>query len=500
MKSIRSLVILIFSFIVFLVFKNIFAEEPIEKGFNCFSILVGKNASVDGSVLFAHNEDDGGVQLVNYYKVPRIKHEKDEIITFRNGAVISQAAETNEYLWFEMPGMEVSDSYINEWGVAIASDVCNSREQNGELKNGGITYWLRRLVIERAKSAKEGIKIAGELIQEYGYASSGRTYVIADPNEGWMLSAVFGKHWVAQRIPDDHVAVLPNYYTIGEIDLADTTNFFGSPDIIDYAVQQGWYNPESDGKFHFAQVYSQPEALTSTGNIHRMWRGINLITGENYTVDDEFPFSLKPKKKISLQDLKNVLRDHYEGTELDNTQGYKLGNPHQENSAAICANSTQYGFIAQLRNWLPLEIGAVVWLAQRRPDSQAFIPWYSGINKIPAGYAYGDFKSALEQHFNPLESIHEKTNKHAFWAFVTLAEWIDEDYGKRIKRVQQKWEGIEEKVINDQLGFEKKVLKIYEMSPLIARQLLTKYSSGWAKNSWQIAKELKGYARRIEDE
>ncbi|MBN2089037.1 C69 family dipeptidase, partial [candidate division KSB1 bacterium] len=430
MKSYRLIVITIILLFYYLISStNYFAQKYIEDHFNCFSILVGKNASKDGSVLFAHNEDDGGPQLVNYYKVPRIKRQPGETITLSTGAVIPQESETFSFLWFEMPGMHFSDSYMNEWGVVISSDACASREDNPQLTDGGIGYWLRRLVAERAKTAKQGVKIAGKLLSQFGYKSSGRTYIIADSNEGWMLSAVYGKQWVAQRVPDDMVAVIPNYYTIGRVDLADTNNFLGSPDLIDYAVKRGWYDPDRDGDFNFARVYSSPGNLKHPGNIHRIWRGVNLLAEKKYDLDDEFPFSFKSKQKVTVQDLMSVLRDHYVETELDKTEGYKLGTPYKMNRSTICANTTQYGFVAQLRNWLPIEIGVVIWLAQHRPDSQAFIPWYLGINKVPDGYAYGDFKTALDHHFEPADNIHERSDRHAFWSFVNLAEKVDENYG-----------------------------------------------------------------------
>lgn len=470
--------------------SNPFAQHQSENEFNCFSIVVGKNASLDGSVLFAHNEDDGGPQIVNYYKVPRLNHKKGETITLATGAIIPQVVETYSFLWFEMPGMHFSDSYINEWGVVISSDACASREDSPDLTNGGIGYWLRRLVAERAKTAKDGVKIAGRLVAELGYKSSGRTYIIADRNEGWMLSVVNGKHWVAQRVPDDMVAVIPNYYTIGQVDLADTMNFMGSQDLISYSVERGWYDADKDTTFHFAKVYSSPGNLKNPGNIHRMWRGVNLLADKNYDLGDEFPFAFKPGQKVSVQDLMSVLRDHNIGTELDKTDGYKLGTPYKLNRSTICAKSTQYGFVAQLRNWLPVEIGVVIWIAQHRPDSQAFIPWYLGINKIPDGYAYGDFQTALDQHFNPPANIHEKTDHHAFWSYVRLAEKADKDYGRWVVKVRENWQPIEHQCFENQKSFEEKILKIYKDNQAKATELLTKYTHELAAKTWLIAKQL----------
>ena len=345
------------------------SNKKVDVGFNCFSILAGREATIDESVMFAHNEDDVGEQVVNWYKVPSLKHSANEVLILKNGGTSVQPEQTNSYLWMEMPGMNFSDTYMNQYGVCIGSDACLSREINGELTNGGIGYSLRKIMVERSNTAREAVKIGGELVSNFGYTSSGRTYCIADPNEAWMLSVVNGKHWIAQRIPDNHVAVIPNYYTITEIDLSDTLNFLGSPDIIEYAMVNGWYDPD-EGPFIFSKVYSAPRSLNSKGNIYRMWRGVNLLSEKNWNIEDEFPFSFKPRRKIGITDFTEVLRDHYEGTDLYS----KNQNPHISRHRSICANTTQYGFVAQLRSNMPVEIGAVLWIAPRRPCIQSFIP------------------------------------------------------------------------------------------------------------------------------
>ncbi len=458
--------------------------------FNCYSIIVGKDASVDGSVIFAHNEDDYGEQLVQLFRVPRQKNPPGKTITMKNGGELPRPAETNSYLWFQMPTMDVSDSYFNEYGVVIASDACSSREDEPELTDGGIIYWLRRAMAEQARTAREAVHIAARLVEKYGYASSGRTYVIADANEGWMFAAVNGKHWVAQRVPDDHVAIIPNYYTIGEVDLSDTTNFLGSKDLIDYAIARGWYDPERDGKFNFTKVYSNQRNLVNPGNVNRMWRGVCLASGYNFKLVDEFPFSLKPKKKLSIQDVMKILRDHYEGTELDKTDGYKLGSPYKLNRSTICARHTQYGIVVQLRNWLPKEIGNVLWWAPRRPDCQAFLPIYLGTMNFPEGFAYEDWQFSLQRHYDPPNSFYDNKSENAFWAFRALADWIDEDYGIRIKPVREEWEKFENKLFKKQNEFEKNVLKIYEKDKDKALEKLTKYTNSHLIDAWEKAKSL----------
>ena len=342
---------------------------------NCFTIVTGREASADGSVLLAHNEDDVGRLLVNIHKVPAGEHRRSEVLPMKSGVALPQAGATPGLLWLEIPGTDFADSYVNEHGVAITSDACPSREDKGELSEGGIGFSLRRLVAERAKTAREGVRIAGELISRFGYNAPGRTYIIADPVEGWLLHAVKGKHWVARRVPDKEVAVIANRYTITRIDLDDKDHFQGSSDIIEYAVHRGWYNPQKDGEFDFAKTYSDPAAYADMRNIMRQWRGCDLLAAKRPKLDDPLPFSFKPDRKFRLRDLFKVLRDHYEGTKHDLSDRYRNGTPNSGKNRTICTESTQYAFVAHLRS-IALRDRPVLWLALRRPDSNAFSPWY----------------------------------------------------------------------------------------------------------------------------
>lgn len=424
------------SLLLFLfIFHFIFPQNN-QSQYNCFSILVGKNATDDGSVLFAHNEDDGGINLVNWYKVPRLTHQKGENISLINGGQILRVNETYSFLWLEMPGQTFSDSYMNEWGVTIASDACQSKEDSPDLINGGI-----------------------------GYASSGRTYCIADPTGAWMMSIVQGKHWVAQKIPDDHISIIPNYYTIQDIDLTDTLNFLGSPDIIDYAIDKGWYDPESSEIFNFRIAYGKPSSINSIRNIAREWSALNILSPIQYEISDEFPFSFKPKDKVSIQDLMGVLQNHYENTELEDK---KIASPHDYDIIPICRQDTQYGFVAQLRNWLPNAIGSVLWLAPRRPCTQVFIPWYFGITKIPDNYSIGNYSSALLNHFNKSDDIKSATSTHNFWNYANYAEEIDKNYYGLIPSVKNKQKMVQKEIFDDFYNFDQNIRNLYSKSPLQA--------------------------------
>jgi dipeptidase len=451
-----------------------FSQDTESFTFDCFSMLVGKDATADGSVLFAHNEEDWGDRIVNWYQVPGKQYDGATKISLKNGGTLSQADKTYTYLWLEMPEMEFSDTYMNEWGVTISSDACQSRERDPEITDGGIGYWLRRAMAERARTAREAVKIGGALVEQYGYTSSGRTYCIADPREAWMLSVVKGKHWVAQRVPDDHIAIIPNYYTITTVDLADTLNYYGSDDLVDYAVSKKWYDPEKDGEFNFRLVYSDPGNLENMGNIVRHWSATNKIAPEQYAIDASFPFSFKPKKQIELSDLFEILRNHNEGTEYDKSEHYTKGNPH-EFGRAICAKTTQYGFVAQLRTGLPPEIANVLWLAPYRPCVHPFTQWYFGMTGIPDGFSEQDYRSALAIHFDAIPDVFETAPDNKFLAYVKHAQQVDENYKQEILQLRARIQTLETDLLQKQEQFEKKMIKMLSKDPLAARKAITEY-------------------------
>ncbi|HIP47698.1 MAG TPA: hypothetical protein EYG92_01880 [Lutibacter sp.] len=480
--QIISIKFYLFTVLLFLTF-NATSQSNDSDSFNCFSVLIGKEASIDGSVLLAHNEDDGGDRVVNWYKVPNQKHNSAiDSIQLKREHSIAQAKQTYAYLWLEIPELEFSDSYFNEQGLIIASDNCRSREDQAELTNGGIGYWLRRLMVERAKTAREAVELAGNIIETVGYASSGRTYSIADANETWMLSVVNGKHWVAQRVPDNHVAIIPNYYTITQVDLSDTANFLGSRDLITYAIERGWYNPK-EGPFNFRKAYSNQKNLSHIGNKARLWVSINALSKKQYGIDDDFPFSFVPKKKIALQDVFKVLRNHYQGTENTFLDANYSGTPHMQKVMSVCSNTNQYGFVAQLRSWLPTPIGSVLWIAPRRPCSQAFIPIYSGILDVPKKLSVTNYKDALANHFTKIDDFEAYSKGHQYLYFDKSAKKVDSNYSKLIENYQKTLFEFENQLLLEQNNFEKNLQEKYHKNPKKAIKKLTKYSNKQLKKA-----------------
>ncbi len=462
---------------------------------NCFTIVVGKAAAADGSVLLAHNEDDreeGKIFFVNVHKIPQKSYKAGETILLKNKGSLPQVPQTFGFLWLQIPGAEFGDSYINENGVVIASNQCSSREDKPVLTNGGIGFMLRRIMAERATSAKNAVEIAGKLIDQWGYYSPGRTYAIADATEAWVFHAVNGKHWIAQRVPDDQAAVIANRYTIENVNLADKKNYRGSPDIIDYAVKRGWYHPGKDGEFNFARAYSLPGNYAAELNVLRQWRGTALLAKKRYKPDEPLPFSFSPRRNIRPTDLFNVLRDHYEGTEYDLTAGYKEGSPNSAGKRTICTESTQYAFVAQLREELPKEIAYLVWIAFRRPDSNAFSPWYVSITSPPEGYNRGNSETALENHFNPPPSFSRFNPNYAFWNFAKLSDLVDQSYRTRIKIARKEWRNLENYIMKTHKKMEEEFKYLVKKNKFVALKIITNYIKKWEYRKWFLASELIG--------
>ncbi len=441
----------------------------------CFAVVVGKDASVDGYVIMAHNEDDNHPQIVNHYKVPRKKYAPGEKVELLNGGQLDQVSQTWSYIWSEMPGMLFSDGYINEWGVSIISDMCPTREDKPEITDGGIGYMLRRLVAERAKTAREGVSLAGRLVERFGYIDSGRTYIICDPDEGWLFCVVKGKNWLAQRVGDNQVAMIANTYTVHQIDLSDKDNFLASGDIIEYALSRGWYEPERDGPFDFAAAYASSESASNQYNFGRQWAGLRYIAAEPISLGPELPFSVTPRRKVGLADIMQIMRDHYEGTELQSSSPTK--SPH-ESGRPICVDRTQTSFIVQLRRNMPLDIGIVYWTCLASPCTSTYIPFHFGIADFPAGYSSKSQKPSKDFYEAKINSPFQANPFEAFWIFSNFRNKIDNDYSSKITKVKALCREVEKKAFILQKPLEEAACRLYTEDKTAAMQILANYSKG----------------------
>ena len=437
----------------------------------CFSIVVGKNASTDGGVIVGHNEDDEAPQIVNHHKVSRRSYPPGATVTLRNGGTLEQVGQTWAYIWSEMPGMFFSDSYVNEWSVTVASDNCPSREDKPELTDGGIGYMLRRLVAERAKTARDGVQLAGRLVERFGYIDSGRTYIIADPNEGWLFCVVNGKHWLAQRVPDDEVAMVANTYTVRAVVLKDKANFLASADIVDYAKSRGWYDPRTDGSFDFAKTYANPQAASHPNNIGRQWSGLTYVARDTLEPGPNLPFSVAPRRKVSVTDVMQILR-HDKETE---------SGPAPADSpfvCALCSGATQTSFVTQVRPGVPLDLGLVYWVCLASPRTSFFIPFHFGIPDFPAGFRLESQRPTVELYDRAVQAPFTVNPLEAFWMFSNFRDKVDTRGPAVTAAVKVQAQRLEHNAVTMQKSVEEAACQLYRSDKDAAVRLLGNYSKG----------------------
>ena len=459
---------------------------PVCRAWACYAVIVGREASTDGSVLVAHNEQNGGRRILNFRRIPRRQFPSDSVVVLRRGGRVPRVEQTWAFLWSENPGLEFSDAYLNEWGVAVVSDGCRTREdgydtlvRREEIRDGGIGYMLRRLVAQRARTAREGVILAGELVERFGYVDSGRSYVVADPREAWLLSVVRGRRWVAQRVPDDAVVVLPNIHIIGEVDLDDTANFLGSPDLITYAVQRGWFDPNRGDPFNFRKVYRKNRDDPPDP---RRWRGRQLAAGcrQPWPPESPPPLGIKPKEKLTVAALIDVLR-------FTRTPG------------TLSTPSTQEGAVFQLRGEMPPAIGCVYWRTTAEPSLSVLTPWYLGISRTPEDYYRPvdvRMQLSLDHHFEPPRGTFDENPESAWWKFKTLQDIVREDYQKRLQIVSPAWAAREHTALANQRSVEDRAAKLWNTDQQAARDLLTDYCARLAAEACRQADRLSGASRK----
>lgn len=447
---------------------------------NCFTVVVGKNASLDGSVIVAHNEDDSGNIIVNLRKIKARDYGTARKVALGKGAFYETDGKTAEFLWIEATTQEFADSFINKYGVLITSDSCGSKETKAGLTDGGIGYMLRRLMAEKARSAREAVTLAGKLVETFGYTGSGRTYTIADKNEAWLMAVIRGRHWFAQRVPDDEVAVIPNHYTIRGIDPADTANFLGSADIVAYAKSNGWYDEARDGRFDFKKTFFRARGtdLILDGNTLRHWRGLNFFSEKPWDISDAYPVSIKPAKKVAAESLMALLRDHYEGTEYDATNGHATGTPNRTKFRTICTTSTINAFIVSLSAAKPEPLSVSGWIALGKPDTTVFLPIYYGIESLPAGAGIGpdthDDGAMYEQHFKDAD-FQARKDGLLNTKVLKLEKLAEADYSKMRPMLDRELGQMEKELIAGRAKFEAEVSALFAKDKAGAALKLTTY-------------------------
>lgn len=374
----------------------------------CTNYIVGKKASVDGSVMCTYSADDYGMfQPLCHF--PAGKHPKGTMRDIRDW-------DSNEYHG-QIP--EAEETYnvvgnINEWQVTIGETTFGGREEmvdsTGTLDYGSLIY----IALQRSKTAREAIKVMTTLAETYGYNSEGETFTICDPEEAWIMEMMGcgagskGVVWVALRVPDDAICAHANQSRIRTFNVKDKANCMASKNVVKFAREKGWYSGK-DADFSFCDTYAAPDFGGRRFCEARVWtffnkycdymdRYVGYASGE---VDgaEPMPLWIVPNRKLSVKDLEMAMRDHYEGTPfaLDGDVGggiwempyrptplkFEVDGKTYFNERPVSTQQSGFVYVSQMRSWLPREIGGVLWFGNDDANMVSYNPVYCSATRIP---------------------------------------------------------------------------------------------------------------------
>lgn len=487
----------------------------------CTTVTVGKLASFDGSVMTSHTDDShrtrsefnivppkkypAGSKVMLYKRVPD-NSKKMPAYKFEPTGEIPQVESTYGYINTAYP-------CLNTEQLAIGESTFGGREELKSEKGLIDCTQLVTLMMERCKTAREAILMADELLEKYGWNDEGECLTIADPKEVWMFEVAgsgkdkVGAVWVAQRVPDDQISVNANGSRIRQIDTNNPDYFIYSKNVFDLAKENGWWNP-ANGPFEFCYAYAERNSIATR---RREWRVFDLVApslklGPN---SENYPFSVKPDKPITLEKMVEIFSDYYEETEFNfvkdltvtddsgKTVLSPLANPFMPydmndlfkinggwgrlGERTIARWYTMYGTIIQCRSWLPNEIGGVAWIAWDNIASSIYTPHYSCITRVPETTS----TSGRENGF---------TRKSAWWAFNQLGTLAAQRWGDMRKDVRTVWDPMQKEMFANQNDFEKQTVELIKKDKKSAMEKITKYSFDWQEKvvnrAWNLIDEL----------
>jgi dipeptidase len=454
----------------------------------CTNVLVTKGASVDGSTNITYAADS---------------HDLYGELYFTPAAVYPDGAMRKVFEWDtgkflgRIPQPKKTYTVVgnmNEFQVAIGETTFGGRQELGE-PNGIIDYGsLMYIALERAKTAREAITLMGKLAAEYGYASSGESFSVSDPDEVWIFEMIGkgkdekGAVWVARRIPDGYVAAHANQARIRQFPLDDPENTIYAPDVISFARKMGWFDGK-DKDFSFADTYAPLDFGAIRFCEARVWSvyrraapsldlPVERVMGD--VRQEPLPLWIKPDNKLSVADVMALMRDHFEGTELDLTTDigagpfkcpyrwrpltWKVDDVTYANERAISTQQTGFSFVSQSRSWLPDAIGGILWFGLDDTYSSVYTPMYAGIRAVPPSYGEG------------VASLTEFSWDSAFWVFNWVANYAYSRYSDMIVDIQTVQNELEGGFFARQAEVETAALALHQTSPELAREYLTKYS------------------------
>ncbi len=501
------------------------------QGHACTSYLVTKGASADGSTMISY-AGDSHIRYGQIYFFPRAQWPEGSMVTIydrssnRPLGQIPQPAET-----YQVTG------FMNEHQVAIGESTFGGRRElrdtTGKIDWGSIIF----LTLQRAKTAREAIQVMAELLDAYGYYSSGQSYSIADPNEVWIMEIIGkgvdmqverrtrrtynanrGAVWVAKRIPDGYISAHANHARITQFPLENGTTSISSKsferihdpvvevvyahDVISFARSQGFFSGD-DADFSFTAAYAPLDFGSARFCELRVWTMFQEAAGgmepyweyaTGYSPGPAMPLWVKPKEKLTPRDLMRFKRNTLEGTPLDMSKDIGAG-PHglpyrwrplyfeyegkrYFHERATATQQTAFSWVAQMRSWLPNPIGGIFWYGLDDTGLTLHAPFYSGMLSVPYNYqrGHGDILTYSENA--------------AFWVFNRVSHFIYLFYDRAIVDVRKMQEELESRFEAYIPAIDAGALILYEQDPMLAKQFLTEFSHNTANNLLEQWKEL----------
>ncbi len=469
----------------------------------CTNFLITRGATVDGSTMISYSADSH-VLYGELYFWPAMDYPAGsmmDIYEWDTGKFLGQIRQVEHT--YSVVGN------INEHQVAIGETTFGGNPDCGN-PDGIVDYGaLIYVTLQRAKNAREAIKIIAGLMADYGYYSSGESFSISDPNEAWIMELIGegkdkkGGIWVARRIPDGYISGHANQARITTFPLANGKTSISSdqmdrifdPDvetvyaahIFDVARKFGYEGKDKD--FSFSDFFAPMNFGAARFCEARVFSGFNKVNSSmgkylDYAMGTDLhnrmPLWIKPDKKLTVHDVMGLMRDYYQGTPMDMTQDIGAG-PYDcivrwrpmtwsvdgkdyFNERAISTQQTGFSFIAQSRNWLPDPIGGIIWFGVDDTYSTVYTPMYCGMTEVPHAFAQGN------------GSMMEFSDDAAFWVFNQVSNFAYTRYNDMIVDIQARQQQLEKDYVASVPFIDEVAGKIFQKDPAAARAFITRFS------------------------
>jgi len=472
----------------------------------CTVITVTKEASCDGSVMTTHTCDSHRTAS-DIVVVPRMKHGKQAVVQLSKRVeddsgpmqaysrepvgTIPQVAETFGYL---LPAY----APMNEFQVAIGESTFGGRDELRSDKGLIDCETLQQLMLARAKTAREAIRVGGALLDEHGWNDVGEALAIVDPKEAWIMEIVGpgkdeqGAIWIAQRVPDGHVTVNANASRIRQIDPGDSDNFIASKNVISAAVEKGYWDEASGEPFEFCYAYN-PKGRVSFASTRREWRVLDLLAPSLKLLanKENYPFSIEPDEPVCPETIMKIFRDTYEGTDFDMVKDFTVTDPKTGKTVksplanpfmpydmnkllringgwgwrgerSLARWYSMYTTITQSRDWLPDPIGGIVWFGYDNTAMTTYVPIYIGVTDLPEDYKTDGRVTGFSR-------------ESAWWAFNRASTLAAHRWGETREDVARVRDPMQAQMLEQIEEVDATALKLHKKNPKRARAYLTKY-------------------------